>query len=724
MLLTTSIALSAFLIFLVQPLFARQVLPLLGGSASVWTAAMLFFQIGLVGGYLYAHLIQKIRSVRVQGGIHLFLTIVVGCIGYPALSLAKASSSSSDPLWWLFSTATISLGLPFLLLASNSSLLQSWHGAVLQKDEYSQPSNPYRLYVISNCASFLGLFSYPFFLEPRLLQSDITQWWNYGFLIFLSLTLIISLKVMQKGGPATSLSEDEDATVAAPTIFQYLTWLSIAFLPNALVLSITTRTSTDIAPFPLLWILPLALYLLSFLWGFSERPWKRGHIYTLCMIVLTTYTICLNPKDAIAQFTIEYGTLWVVAVSCHRALYTRRPSPRYLSGFYLTLAAGGVGAGLWCALGAPFLFDQAVIEYPLALLCATVVSLYERSDEPLSPRTKGIISVSAMTLAVVLLWYAEIGWVPSYFNQSQMILIGGFLIGATIILLARPLILLCLIASLASLGLYRTSYLFSPLYAERNFYGRLAVLDVNPSLRTLLHGSTIHGGQLKIPGKELTPLYYYTDLGPLSNVFDSLPESYKALPLGVVGLGTGVVSVYGKHFSSTDFYEIDRDVESIARTYFTYLERAASPVRVIIGDGRLELQKAPPQKYAMILLDAFSSDAIPTHLLTLEAFQTYKEKIKENGELVVHLSNRYLSLAPVVAKIAEKLDMTAVHMTYKAPSNLPPSITSSEWMVLLKDKERIEYYKSKGWIPRRITVFPVWSDNFTSILPIIKWEHE
>lgn len=608
-----TILFSACLLFLVQPLISKLILPWFGGSAAVWTTCMLFFQAGLLLGYLYAHALVTALSPKFQAVLHTAL-LAGSLLALPILPNAMwQPNPGEDPTWRVFGVLAISVGLPYVLLSSTSPLLQSWftrtHKGVL----------PYRYFALSNAGSLVALLSYPVLVEPRLTGHRQAWFWSCAFALFAILCIGTACLAAAQPNSSAKMAEP-DAPVSPFSIFL---WLALPACASALLLAVTNLLTQNVAPMPLLWVLPLSLYLLTFILCFESSRWyKRWLFLPLSLPALGFLGQGSGPQryESIRWTVVVLCTaLFVCCMCCHGELAQLRPGARRLTGYYLCLSAGGVAGGLFVALLAPHLFS-ANYEYPIAF-CGCALLL----------------------LAVAWRNYGR--WIR---DRTGL-----------------PLWVLAFAATaMVSIDLCRESYaeINGARLLVRNFYGALRVVDIlnddQVQERELVHGTIVHGIQLLSPGLRHHPATYYSPDSGIGLTWDTLAPS-GPLKMGVVGLGAGTLAAYGRKGDTIRFYEINPQVLAIATTQFTFLADCPARHDVVLGDARLVLERQPSQQFDILTIDAFSGDAIPVHLLTREAFEMYWRHLKPNGVLVVHVSNRYINLAPVVALAARELGKIA-----------------------------------------------------------------
>jgi SAM-dependent methyltransferase len=681
--------LSAALLFGIEPMFSKMVLPLLGGTAAVWTTCMLFFQAVLLLGYGYAHFVAGRVSLRGQVVLQaalLTIALTLVPVGIPA---GWAPPAAGAPTLWLLSLLTVSLGVPFFVLATMAPLLQRWY------ERASDGGDPYPLYAASNLGSLIVLLSYPFVIEPSLSLLRQGALWAAGYRL-LVLTVLVCAATAWRARPTAG--DPSAPTRSAPVAVRTrLEWLLYAFVPSSLLLGVTSYITTDIAAVPFLWVIPLALYLLTFVLVFARaaperHTWMLG-IQPFAIIPLMfvwSWGVGGAPTALMALHLIAFFT---TAMVCHGELARRRPPSEQLTDFYLMLALGGALGGVFNAIVAPHLF-HSVAEYPLVLALACFLRPDRRR-----------VARAAERIGADLAW----GLVPALLMTGLAPVARG-LVGETTVRPMAPIIAVAIVsACVAALcyaaknrpfrfGVSVAGVLASAavpviggpivLHAERSFFGVHRVReDPTGRYHTLYHGVTLHGAQSLDPRRRCDPLTYYAREGPAGSAMEQLGPA-AGRRVGVVGLGSGSLAAYARAGDSWTYFEIDPVVERIARDprYFTYLT-CAENVRVVLGDGRLSLARAPDRSFDLLVLDAFSSDGIPVHLLTREAIELYRKKLRPGGAILLHLSNRHLDLAPIVASNAKEAGLIArisfIPLTAAQQADFK---AASKWAVLVEQE--------------------------------------
>lgn len=659
-----TLGLSAFLLFVVQPMFAKMALPLLGGAPNVWNTAMVFFQAMLLLGYLYAHLLTRHLGPRAQVGVHL-LVLALAALALPILPAEGwAEPPDGAQALWLIGLFAVSLGLPFFAVAANAPLMQHWFAQ--SRSRYS--SDPYFLYAASNVGSVGALLCYPLLVEPFFALRAQSGLWSAGF---------IALVATIAACGAFVLAARADEGVAAPARAAEpaqaigwrvkLRWLLLSFVPSSLLLGVTTYATTDVTAAPLLWVVPLALYLLTFVLAFARRE-RIGHQWLLKRqpLVIAAAALLLTQAQSawVVALAAQLLAFFVTALICHGELARLRPAASELTRFYLFVSLGGVLGGAFTALAAPFLFDSAV-EYPLMLVAACL--LRPGLGGPRQALLKDVLMPLALALPLAV---AVLGLKITMADLPPLALAPALALPCALVLASegRPLrlslasgVLFALLTGGAASG--------TLVHAKRNFFGVTRVFDSSDgALRRLAHGTTVHGVQLKDPARRLVAAGYYSADGPFGQAFAALRARPGGLrSVAVVGLGAGALACLGRADERWAFYEIDPDMARLARDrrYFTFLAECPPRPEIVIGDARLTLRKAAPRTIDFLILDAFTSDSVPAHLLTREAVALYRRLLTPDGVMLFHVSNRHLDLASVVAAVARDAGLSAAVQRFR-----------------------------------------------------------
>ncbi|MDB5503719.1 MAG: hypothetical protein JWR89_3621 [Tardiphaga sp.] len=663
---TAAIFTSALLLFSVQPLFTKMVLPRLGGSPAVWSVAMVFFQSLLLGGYAYAHFLMQIRNRVIPVVIHLAL-LAIALLTLP-LSIAAGwgEPPASGYAFWLLGLFVVSIGLPFFALAANNPLLQAW----FVRTGHPQGHDPYFLYASSNIGSFLALLSYPVLLEPMFsLRTQNIIWTSgYGLLIL----LIAGCGALLLKSPAFVVAAPGEGEIDAPTPTWALRarWIFLAAVPSGLLIAVTAHISTDIASAPLLWVMPLSLYLLTWVLVFQSRPLLPHKWMLAAQPVAIAVVIVLLAIGGEQNLLLTLGgnlvCFFVIAMACHGELARARPAATYLTGYYVALSFGGMVGGLFAGLIAPFTFSW-IAEYPI--LIALAVLCRPRGEELFPSWSRGywalLAAAAVALLAPVWMGGSLFTWLDA--NRVNVIKAMGILIMILAVLgkISRPKLLAIVVLALVMIRAYPSDD--GRVETVRSFFGvHKIVVTTNNQYHVLMHGTTIHGAE-KFLNDDGTPVaarpepisYYYKDGGIGQAIAAIRARKGGPIRVAVIGLGSGSLACASQPGEDWKFFEIDQSMVDTARDpkYFTYISKCEPDMKPVIGDARLTFAKEPNGVYDMIIVDAYSSDAIPIHLATEEAMEIYKEKLAPQGAVVMHVSNRHLELASVVVGIADANDM-------------------------------------------------------------------
>ena len=715
---------SAFLMFLVEPMIARMVLPLLGGAPAVWNTCLVFFQAMLLFGYAYAHGATRYLGVRRHLALHsivLLLPLLVLPIG-----LHHATPQPSDnPVVWLLVVLFGSIGLPFFVLSTSAAVLQKWFSATND----AAARDPYFLYAASNLGSFIALLAYPLIVEPNLRLQDQARLWTAGYVVLVTLSLACATIVWRSGRSAIAVptADKLDSDVAEPlSPARRARWVALAFVPSSLLLAVTNYISTDVASVPLLWILPLSLYLLTFVIAFSPSAERMRSIAARLMplLVVILALVLLGEMTNPLWLVIPAHLLvfFVIAITSHADLAHDRPSAARLTEFYFWIALGGMLGGLFNALVAPVVFNS-ILEYPLVLVAACLL----RAFPAFVRGTRLTFADLAVPLAIGAAVAVSVLVNNRFGSLSQFIVLGAAL--PALVAFAQQRYRVRFAASIAMI-LLAGSLTESPfgrvVYSARTFFGVNRVrVDEAQGYRFMFHGTTLHGMQRLDPARSQEPLSYFHRTGPIGQIFDAVPQASAATDVAVIGLGVGTLASYRTGAQRWTYYEIDPVVEEIARNeeYFTYLRACGASCTVVIGDGRLSLARAEAGKYGVIVLDAFSSDAVPMHLMTREALALYRSKLAEGGVIAFNISNWHLSFEKVLARMAADAGLAALWQ--REPPNagsLALGKFPSEWFVVARDPK--DFGRLNGdprWtVPSVPASTPLWTDDFSNVLSVIR----
>jgi hypothetical protein len=707
------------LLFLVQPMIAKAILPLAGGTPAVWNTCVFFFQGTLLLGYAYGYFVTMRLQHRQQTLAHLIL-LATGIVASALLFVTVAAPvpGQANYAWWVLQYLTRTVGWVVVLLSANGIILQRWFATTT--------NDPYYLYSASNAGSFVALLAYPFLLEPYLNLTQQKRIWAALFVIFVMAVFACAWATRRNNAQATAVEEISDFAL---TWQRKLRWLFLAFVPSSLMLGATTYITTDIAPTPLFWIIPLSLYLLAFTLAFARKQW----ISTLALarflpgtaILLTLIYAAKATEPAWLLVLVHLLFFALAALLCHQRLAEDRPSVQHLPEFYVWIAVGGLLGGLFNALLAPVMFN-ALTEYPLTIVLTCLV-LPLNSDVFSDTREQGRAALFALGIGVAV---AVLSWFASGLQIGMMervaLVFAVPLIFINHVMTANPLRLAFTLGAVLLGSIFFTPDIAKTLVAERNYFGALTVtLDRNRNARSLYLGTTIHGTQNLTLGKQCEPLSYFHPTGPVGQIF----EAYNAKPatpnVAVIGLGTGAMAAYAKKGQRWTMYEINPLVIKLARDtgHFTYLHLCANaPVNIVEGDARHTLTQAANGQFGLILMDAFNSDAIPVHLLTQEALDLYLAKLAPGGLLAFQISNRHLDLHPLLANLAQTRKLICVGFDDR-DENLSLGKEASTWVVMARSREDLGLLGTKfNWqtVPENARV-KVWRDDYSNLLQVLRW---
>ncbi|MCX6922251.1 MAG: fused MFS/spermidine synthase [Verrucomicrobia bacterium] len=750
----------AFLLFQVQPLIGKYILPWFGGGPGVWTTCMLFFQVLLLGGYAYAHFSSRWLKPRTQAVVHLILLAAALALLPITPGDAWKPHGGGNPTLQILALLAVSLGLPYFVLSATGPLIQQWFSR-------AKPGvSPYRLYALSNLGSLLALVSYPFFFETHFTRKLQAGMWGWGLVAYVLCCGFCAVRLWKSEVPSlkseVQSQEPEvghhgpSSTPAAAINYQLSTinqvlWLLLPACASVLLLATTNKLCQDVAVIPFLWVLPLALYLLSFIICFDSPRWYVRYPFTLALIAALG-CLCWALFDAtdwplVSQVVVYCGGLFICCMVCHGELYRLKPDPRQLTGYYLMIAAGGALGGLFVAIAAPLVFtDYYELHWGLFLcgLLFLFVCLTARAES----RTWNEWVWLGCTLG--LLVFGGLDWSMSWLgHHTKAVPWGGFVAFRVVMWTGLVLVVAswivrkkfrnfqhwrvmsCAWLSLGMIALGATLWAHvhnsgkDRVYRSRNFYGVLTVYehekdDPLSHYFLLQHGRITHGLQFADAEQATWPISYY---GPDSGIglgVGALQSGHRRI--GVVGLGTGTMAAFVRAGDYLRFYEINPEVQAVANSWFSYLPKCPGNVEVARGDARLSMENEPPQHFDLLVLDAFSSDAIPVHLLTKEAFEVYERHLNTNGVIAVHISNHYLNLQPVVVNLAR-------HFGYKLAS-IDFVENDEEWWyyastwILLTRNEKIINSPDIRHVASKVKAnsvnVPLWTDDFASLFQILR----
>jgi hypothetical protein len=723
---TAAIFTSALLLFSVQPLFTKMVLPRLGGSPAVWSVAMVFFQSLLLGGYAYAHFLMQIKHRMIIVGVHGAL-LVAALLTLP-LSIAGGwgTPPSSGYAFWLLGLFAVSIGLPFFALAANNPLLQAW----FVRTGHPSGPDPYFLYASSNIGSFLALLSYPVLLEPMFTLRTQNLIWTggYGLLIL----LIGGCGVLLLRSPADAAIETgaDDADAPAPSWTLRARWIFLAAVPSGLLIAVTAHISTDVAAAPLMWVLPLSLYLLTWVLVFQSRPLLPHQWMLMLQPAAIAGVIVLLAIGGEQNLLLMLGghllAFFIIAMACHGELARTRPAARYLTGFYVALSFGGMLGGLFAGLIAPYTFSW-IAEYPILLALAVLCRPPEKAT---SPRwSLGFWPLLALVAIALIAPAYTTGKLFDWLNAQRVYVISAVavaaLLSAVLLRVDRLKLAAAVVLALALIRVYPADD--GRVDTVRSFFGvHKIVVTPHGQYHVLMHGTTIHGAQ-KVQNDDGTPVtgrpepisYYHKD-GGIGQAITAIRER-KGGPIrvAVIGLGAGTLTCASEPGENWKFFEIDQSMVDTARDpkYFTYIQNCEPDLQPVMGDARLTFAKEPDGIYDLIIVDAYSSDAIPIHLATEQAMAIYKSKLAPQGVVLMHVSNRHLELASVVVGIADANDLKS--WVYSEDSNRDDEyIYATEVVVSARDEADIgKLASSEQWSETEADETErVWTDDYSNVL--------
>ena len=667
----------AFLLFQVQPLIAKYILPWFGGSSAVWTTSMFFFQAFLLAGYAYAHMSVRYLKPRAQVVLHLVLLLVATTQLPVTPSDAWKPASGDAGARHILLLLTANLGLPYLALSSTTPLMQAWFSR-------THPGvSPYRLYALSNVAALLALVSYPFVVEPALTRITQANVWAYGFVVFVfgGIACAIALWRRQGDDPTTlrygSLDEER-----RPGWRPRLQWLGLSAGAVVLLLAITSAITQDLAPVPFLWILPLGLYLLSFILCFDREKLYARIVWMPALVLMTVAFMWVTVADEVSiviQLSVYSTVLFVFCMVCHGELVRLKPHPRFLTGYYLTIALGGAAGGGLVAIAAPLVFSD-YLELPIGLLAVCALALFA-----LFADRKSVLAGGRPT-------WAWVGMIAIYLGLA-------FALDRVARQSSEP-----------------------EVTKARNFYGVLTIYDEDPDTpletRHLLNGVIQHGLQFAAPEKRSWATTYYGEDSGAGLAIRFSPRQ-QGKRVGIVGLGVGTLAAFAEEGDYFRFYEINPDVKTAAETYFSYLGDSPAEIDVVMGDARISMEREPPQAFDVLVLDAFTSDAIPVHLLTREAFETYLHHLTEDGVIAVHVSNRHVNLEPVVAALAGHFGLRSSLIVSEEG---PGEVWEADWVLVTGNLDflsQTEIIESTSEVVSDTGPVRLWTDDYASLFQVL-----
>ncbi|WP_027183858.1 spermidine synthase [Desulfovibrio inopinatus] len=736
---------SAFLLFFIQPMFGKLVLPLLGGTPAVWNTCMVFYQAALLLGYVYAHVSLNVFGPARQSVVHLFLL----AIAMATMPIGLSESFSSPPsegyfIPWLFGLMTMSVGIPFFLVSSTAPMLQRWFSATGHVDSH----DPYFLYGASNLGSMIALLGYPVFMEPFFTLSEQTRLWSAGFMVLagcITGCVFILHRALSQGGHDTTgelldaARQKRHALDEAVSTGRRLHWLALSFVPSSLLLGVTNYITTDIAAVPLLWIVPLTLYLLTFVLVFAKKSLISPRFMVLLQPFLLLPLALIYFQGFITTwwlFPVHIIAFFVTTMVCHQELARLRPHASRLTEFYLVMSIGGVLGGIFNALIAPVVFDT-LAEYPLMLVAACFLRpTVDTSGDATRQRLIDVLAPVLFVIAVGILLFGS----HVVFSDTEPAVIAGKIIngvGALVVFAFRnrPVRFGLGVAGIFLAGMAIASGQLDVVHEERNFFGELSVIaqarpgETRPAYYTLYDGSTLHGAERIAPQdkeRRCEPLSYYHRQGPLAEVFAAFNAQPRHDTIAAIGLGIGSLVSYLEPEQQLTFFEINPAVVRMAQNtaYFHFLSDCGPQVDIKLGDARLTLADSPDHSFDMLVLDAFSSDSIPVHLITKEALELYLKKTKVHGIVVFHISNQFLDLRPVLGNLADQAGLFGLYQDKPVTRELDEDLKlRSTWAVMAHEQADITALaENPQW--HRLPVDHkkrLWTDDYSNILGVMRF---
>jgi hypothetical protein len=719
-----TLLLGAALLFSVQLMFARMVLPVLGGTSGVWATSMVFFQTALLAAYGYAHWSVRRLGSRRQSLLHVVLLLPPLLLLPAAIPAGWVPPAGTQPELWLLGLLAVAIGPPFVAVASTAPLLQRWY----VDTGHRRGADPYFLYRASNLGSIAGLLGYPLVLEPVLSLRSQARLWAAGYVLLVMLVAACALVLWRSreaalpAHPPDPGSEPEPAAAGRTPRRHVLRWIALAFVPSCLLIGVTNVITTDLAPIPLLWVLPLAIYLGTFVVAFSPSRraarawlWSRRLLPTLAALGLWVL-LSGSTRPVLIYLPLHLVIFGTAALCCHGRLAAERPPATRLTGFYLALSAGGALGGAAAGLLAPVVFDR-LLEYPLGLALALLAVPAGRG----LPGWARQLTIAATLPALVVLGLVLIGKLtPAGETEHRLDLLLLLAASTAGLLPRRPPVRAVALAAVFLVAGSTFARLDGVIFAGRGFYGTVAVRHTaGDAYHVLMHGTTIHGAQDN--ARRTTPLTYYSLPGPVGDVIRAARTSGRAGEVAVIGLGAGTVACQARPGDSYTFYEIDPLVARIAAdpALFSYLRDCPARTGVVLGDARISLSRRPDARYGVILLDAFSSDVVPVHLLTRQAVRLYQARLRPGGLIAFNITSRYLDLEPVVGRVAGALGLTCRSREddNADAGQYPLGKFASHWVALAASPADLgPLGADQRWLPCRTGSGRVWTDDYANVL--------
>jgi tetratricopeptide (TPR) repeat protein/spermidine synthase len=731
-----TIFVSASLLFVVEPMFAKMILPRFGGAPAVWNTCLVFYQAVLLGGYLYAHLTMKWLGPRWQAVVHLAVLLVPWVVLPIHVTASCTPPADAFPVPWVWLLLTLSVGLPFFVVSASAPVLQAWFA----QTRGHSAKDPYFLYAASNLGSLLALLSYPLLIEANLTLTVQSWAWSVGFGLLVLLFFACAIRLWRSPQASIAVTPAENVPLEvnqdsedakSPTFPRRLRWLLLSAIPSSLLLGVTTHLTVDIVSMPLLWVVPLALYLLTFVIVFARRPilahrwmvWLQP--YVLVAAVASLIWNASLPSAVMLLGALHLLAFFLTAMVCHGELAADRPPVKRLTEFYLWMSLGGVLGGLFNALVAPVVFSS-VLEYPLMIAAACMVRPRLATKREGAPYRDLILPGVLLAVAAVI-WVIRSSEILAGWRYIDMPLVKitamGLAACAAFMLRRRPVPFGMAVAALSALSLWCAEPATRLLHAKRSFFGVLRVeYDPRTNTNIFVHGLTHHGQQRLDGEHRREPLAYFHKQGPLGHIFRALEPRRPLKEIGILGLGAGTIAAYGQPGERMTFYEIDPVVERIAwqPEYFTYLSDCKAKVEVVMGDARLSLVNGPERKFDLLILDVFNSDSVPLHLVTREAFAVYLQHLTEHGVLAAHISSRYLHLEPSLSRLAVDAGLTARICNDVDIANVTDK-SASEWVVMTRHIEDLGALSADPrWVALQSGTGQLWTDDFSNIVDSIQ----
>jgi len=720
LLFTLASLISAALLFSIQPIVSKMLLPILGGSPAVWNTTVVFFQSVLVAGYLYAFAVAKFLPVRAQMVVHIAVLAAAGYFLPVAIAGVSMEIDFARPQAWLLLTLLTTVAVPAVAISASTTILQTWFSYSSHEDA----GDPYFLYAASNLGSLAALLSYPIVLEPMLGLDAQSSGWASVYVLFI--VLVIGCAFLIRGRPGKTVPIDAERLTTQATQARWserLHWMALAFVPSMMLLGVTLQVSIDVASAPFLWVVPLIIYLLTFIIAFTRRELlSRNLILESHAFILIMLMVYFSATDSWLVLGLHLAALFVSALVCHDLLARKRPDSSRLAEFYLCIAIGGWLGGIAGGVVAPQIFNT-VLEYPIAIVLACLFRT------PLVRRDGSAVTGYVFAAAAIVIGLATSfgfdptsllppAWAPLLFYGALAVALYG----------CRKFVLpFTLAIGLITLDSQMISSDSNLLARERTFFGIYEVsVSANGRVRKLMHGSTVHGAQAVQRELQKLPLTYYNREGPIGQLIAGYRADRGIEEIGVVGLGTGTLACYRQGDEQMIFFEIDPMVVrfAISPSLFTYIELCGQNAKVRIGDGRLLLEATPDGQFDVLVLDAFSSDAIPVHLLTREAIAMYFDKLGPRGVLAFHTSNRYVDLPPVLARLAREQGYTGLIQNYEPDEDAERrSAYPSQWIVLARAGDSLEFLRRRGkWqLLESVGVGDLWTDDYSNLFRSVLW---